>query len=150
MAAERETIDRLIAHFLADRIGATFQGQISGVTKAGFFIKLSDTGADGFVPAATIGDDYYRYDERTHSMRGERTGETYRLGDKVEVKLVEAAPIAGALRFEILTKGRFTGRGTPARKGAKHLPRGARAGKAFPPERSGSRTRVKVKRRGRA
>ena len=77
-------------------------------------------------------------------MRGERTGETYRLGDKVEVKLVEAAPIAGALRFEILTKGRFTGRGTPARKGAKHPPRGARAGKAFPPERSGSRTRVKV------
>ena len=92
MAAERETIDRLIAHFLADRIGATFDGQISGVTKAGLFIKLSETGADGFVPAATIGDDYYRYDERTHSMRGERTGETYRLGDKVEVKLVEAAP----------------------------------------------------------
>jgi len=150
MAAERETIDRLIAHFLADRIGATFQGQISGVTKAGFFIKLSDTGADGFVPAATIGDDYYRYDERTHSMRGERTGETYRLGDKVEVKLVEAAPIAGALRFEILTTGRFTGRGTPARKGAKHPSRGPRTGKAFPPERSGSGTRVKVKRRGRA
>ncbi|WP_201831880.1 ribonuclease R [Microvirga zambiensis] len=150
MAAERETIDRLIAHFLADRIGATFQGQISGVTKAGLFIKLSETGADGFVPAATIGDDYYRYDEKTHSMRGENTGETYRLGDKVEVKLVEAAPIAGALRFELLTKGRFTGRTGPARKGAKHPPRGARAGKAFPPERSGSRTRVKVKRRGRA
>ena len=150
MAAERETIDRLIAHFLADRIGATFQGQISGVTKAGLFIKLSETGADGFVPAATIGDDYYRYDEKTHSMRGENTGETYRLGDKVEVKLVEAAPIAGALRFELLTKGRFTGRTGPARKGTKHPTRGSRAGKAFPPERSGSRTRVKVKRRGRA
>jgi ribonuclease R len=83
-------------------------------------------------------------------MRGDNTGETYRLGDKVEVKLVEAAPIAGALRFELVTKGRFTGRSGPARKGAKHPPRGARTGKAFPPERSGSRTRVKVKRRTRA
>ena len=148
MAAERETIDRLIAHFLADRIGATFDGQISGVSKAGLFIKLSETGADGFVPAATIGDDYYRYDERTHSMRGDDTGETYRLGDKVEVKLVEAAPVAGALRFELRTKGRFTGR-TGGAKSGKRPPRGARASKAAPPDRR-SPTRVKVKRRGRA
>jgi len=148
MAAERETIDRLIAHFLADRIGATFEGQISGVTKAGLFIKLSETGADGFVPAATIGDDYYRFDERTHSMRGEHTGETYRLGDKVEVKLVEAAPVAGALRFELLTKGRFTGR-TGSKMGAKRPPRGAKkAAKAAASNRR-SPTRVKVKRRGR-
>lgn len=147
MAAERETIDRLIAHFLADRIGATFNGQISGVTKAGLFIKLSETGADGFIPAATIGNDYYRYDERTHSMRGDDTGETYRLGDKVEVKLVEAAPVAGALRFEILTKGRFTGRTGPAKKGGHRPPHGFKAGKAAPP-RGRSPTRVKVKRRG--
>jgi ribonuclease R len=149
MAAERETIDRLIAHFLADRIGATFDGQISGVTKAGLFVKLKETGADGFVPAATIGDDYYRYDERTHSMRGDDTGETYRLGDKVEVKLVEAAPIAGALRFEILTKGRFTGRTGGAGKGGRRPPQGYKAGKAAPPK-GRSPTRVKVKRRGRA
>lgn len=126
MAAERETIDRLIAHFLADRIGATFNGQISGVTKAGLFIKLEETGADGFVPAATIGADYYAFDERTHSMRGERTGETYRLGDKVEVKLVEAAPVAGALRFELLTKGRYSGRGAGAKKGGKKARGGAK------------------------
>jgi ribonuclease R len=149
MAAERETIDRLIAHFLADRIGATFDGQISGVSKAGLFVKLKETGADGFVPAATIGDDYYRYDERTHSMRGDDTGETYRLGDKVEVKLVEAAPVAGALRFEILTKGRFTGKTGGARKGGRHPPHGFKAGKAAPP-RGRSPTRVKVKRRGHA
>jgi len=148
MAAERETIDRLIAHFLADRIGATFEGQISGVTKAGLFIKLRETGADGFVPAATIGDDYYRFDEKTHSMRGEHTGETYRLGDKVEVKLVEAAPVAGALRFELLTKGRFTGK-AGGKKGAKRPPRGAK--KAAKAASSGRRspTQVKVKRRGR-
>jgi ribonuclease R len=146
MAAERETIDRLIAHFLADRIGATFDGQISGVSKAGLFIKLNETGADGFVPAATIGNDYYRYDEATHSMRGEDTGETYRLGDKVEVKLVEAAPVAGALRFELLTKGRFTGKTGGGRKGAKRPARRAKAAEAA----ARSPTRVKVKRRGRA
>jgi ribonuclease R len=106
MAAERETVDRLIAHHLADRIGAVFEGQISGVTRAGLFIKLAETGADGFVPAATIGADYYRFDERRHAMVGDRTGETYRLGDKVEVKLVEAAPVAAALRFELVSAGR--------------------------------------------
>ena len=147
MAAERETNDRLIAHFLADRIGATFDGQISGVSKAGLFIKLNETGADGFVPAATIGNDYYRYDEATHSMRGEDTGETYRLGDKVEVKLVEAAPVAGALRFELLTKGRFTGKPGGGRKGGK---RPARRAKAAAEAGRSSPTRVRVKRRTRA
>ena len=106
MLAERETSDRLIAHFLADRVGASFDGRISGVTRAGLFVKLRDTGADGFVPARTIGDEYFRYDEKGHAMVGVRSGESYRLGDPVTVKLVEAAPVAGALRFEILSEGR--------------------------------------------
>jgi ribonuclease R len=106
MVAERETSDRLIAHFLADRVGARFDGRISGVTRAGLFVKLRETGADGFVPARTIGDEYFRYDERGHAMVGSRSGETYRLGDPVTVKLVEAAPVAGALRFELLSEGR--------------------------------------------
>ncbi len=106
MLAERETNDRLIAHFLSDRIGATFDGRISGVHRAGLFVKLRDTGADGFVPARTIGDEYFRYDEKGHAMVGSRSGESYRLGDPVTVKLVEAAPVAGALRFEILSEGR--------------------------------------------
>ncbi|WP_131117361.1 ribonuclease R [Lichenihabitans psoromatis] len=106
MAAERETIDRLIATYLADRIGATFAGRISGVTRAGLFIKLSETGADGFVPASQLGDEYFRFDEAMRSMVGTQTGTTYRLGDIVEVKLVEAAPLAGALRFEIVSEGR--------------------------------------------
>ena len=107
MAAERETVDRLIAHHLADRIGATFEGHIAGVTRAGLFVKLDGTGADGFIPARTIGDEYFRYDEAHHSLRGERSGMTYRLGDRATVKLVEAAPVAGALRFEILSDGRI-------------------------------------------
>lgn len=106
MAAERETIDRLIAAHLADRIGSIFEGRISGVTRAGVFVKLADTGADGFVPAATIGGDYYRYEEGLQALVGDRTGETYRLGDIVSVKLVEAAPVAGALRFELMSDGR--------------------------------------------
>ncbi len=106
MLAERETSDRLIAHFLADRVGASFDGRISGVTRAGLFVKLRETGADGFVPARTIGDEYFRYDEKGHAMVGARSGESYRLGDPVTVKLVEAAPVAGALRFEILSEGR--------------------------------------------
>ena len=113
MLAERETNDRLIAHFLADRVGASFDGRISGVTRAGVFVKLNETGADGFVPARTIGAEYYRYDEKGHAMVGSRTGETYRLGDRVTVKLVEAAPVAGALRFELLSEGRA---GRPIRR----------------------------------
>jgi ribonuclease R len=109
MLAERETSDRLIAHFLADRIGATFEGRISGVTRAGLFVKLSDTGADGFIPARTIGEEYFRFDEAGRAMVGSRSGERHRLGDKVTVKLVEAAPVAGALRFALLSEGRFDG-----------------------------------------
>ena len=105
MKAERETADRLIAHFLADRVGATFRGRISGVTRAGLFIKLDDTGADGLVPVRTLGGEYFQYDEARHALIGTRSGAMHRLGDTVEVRLVEAAPVAGALRFELLSEG---------------------------------------------
>jgi ribonuclease R len=111
MKAERETADRLIAHFLADRIGATFQGRISGVTRAGLFVKLSDTGADGLIPIRTLGTEYFNYDETRHALIGTRSGAMHRLGDVVDVRLVEAAPVAGALRFELLSEGRVVPRG---------------------------------------
>src|ERR1700733_7283199 len=76
MAAERETVDRVIAAHLADRVGAIFTGRIAGVTRAGLFVKLSETGADGFVPAATLGDDYFRFEEATRALVGTRTQET--------------------------------------------------------------------------
>jgi ribonuclease R len=100
MKAERETADRLIAHFLADRIGATFDGHISGVTRAGLFVELDDTGADGFIPARFIGDEYFRFDEAARAFIGH--SDTHRLGDPVMVELVEAAPVAGALRFKLV------------------------------------------------
>jgi ribonuclease R len=120
MLAERETKDRLIAHFLADRIGASFEGRVAGVHRAGLFVKLTETGADGFIPARTIGDEFFRHDEAHHAMVGNRSGETYRLGDHVTVKLVEAAPIAGALRFELLSQGRSGGGGAAKKKS--HIP----------------------------
>ncbi len=107
MLAERDTYDRLIAAHLADRIGAKFAGRISGVTKSGLFVKLTLTGADGFVPASTLGADFYAFDEAAMALIGQRSGEGFRLGDPVEVRLVEAAPLAGALRFEILSRGRY-------------------------------------------
>jgi ribonuclease R len=116
MKAERETADRLIAHHLADRVGATFQGRISGVTRAGLFVKLEDTGADGLIPIRTLGSEYYNYDETRHALVGSRSGTMHRLGDVVDVRLVEAAPIAGALRFELLSEGQAVPgrrRGTP-------------------------------------
>lgn len=106
MAAERETIDRLIATHLADRIGATFSGRITGVVKSGLFARLDETGADGFIPAATLGKEYFQFDERAHAMVGVRSGETFRLGDPVDVRLAEATPVAGALRFELISSGK--------------------------------------------
>ena len=102
MVAERDTIDRLIAGWLADRVGATFEGRIAGVTKAGLFIKLADTGADGFTPISTLANEYMIYDETHHALVGEATGTTFRLGDEVTVRLIEAAPLSGALRFDIV------------------------------------------------
>jgi ribonuclease R len=122
MKAERETADRLIAHFLADRIGATFQGRISGVTRAGLFVKLADTGADGLIPVRTLGEEYFNYDETRHALIGSRSGAMHRLGDVVDVRLVEAAPVAGALRFELVSEGHTPVRGRRAPSKAKAYP----------------------------
>jgi ribonuclease R len=118
MKAERETADRLIAHHLADRVGATFQGRISGVTRAGLFVKLDDTGADGLIPIRTLGTEYFNYDEARHALVGSRSGAMHRLGDVVDVRLVEAAPVAGALRFELLSEA-----GTAPRERRRSVPK---------------------------
>ena len=130
MAAERETADRLLAHFLAERIGVRFEGRIAGVTRSGLFVRLFETGADGFVPASSLGNDYYRYIEEQQALVGDKTGESFGLGDDVAVRLLEAAPVAGALRFEMLSEGR---RGTPShgtrgRRGPSRVKAGRRRG----------------------
>ena len=104
MAAERETVDRLIAAHLAERINGEFDGRISGVTKAGLFVQLPQFGTDGFVPVSTLDGDYYVFDETARALVGERTGKGFQLADAVSVKLVDVAPLAGALRFEMLSE----------------------------------------------
>jgi ribonuclease R len=122
MKAERETADRLIAHFLADRVGAIFDGHISGVTRAGLFVELDETGADGFIPARSIGEEYFRFHEAGRAFVGRST--THRLGDPVTVELVEAAPVAGALRFRLIDQ--HAGRPAGTTKRAGHPPRQGR------------------------
>jgi len=122
MAAERETIDRLVAAHLADRIGATFEARIAGVTRSGLFVRLKETRADGFVPVSTLTRDFYHHVEAAHALVGNRTNETFQLGDEVSVRLVEAVPTAGALRFEMLSRGKSAQ--SVAIKGARGLGRG--------------------------
>ena len=101
MTAERDANDRYLAAFLADRIGATFGGRVSGVTGAGLFVRLDETGADGLVPISTLGDEYFRFDETRQTLTGDRTGRSFRLGDSVRVALREASPVTGGLIFSI-------------------------------------------------
>ena len=103
MAAERDAMDRYIAAFLEDRVGAAFPGRITGVTRFGLFVRLEETGADGLVPVSTLGDEYFTHDDRTHALVGERTGRRWTLGRSVEVRLVEATPVTGGLLFEMLS-----------------------------------------------
>jgi len=131
MAAERETADRLIAAYLADRIGARFAARVSGLTRTGLFVRLNETGADGFVPASSIGHEYFYHDEKRQALIGEETGAAFQLGDPVKVRLVEAIPSAGALRFELLSEGRSIGV-NPVRgriQGQWKKPQGARRGR---------------------
>jgi ribonuclease R len=104
MAAERDTVDRLIAVHLSDRVNERFEARISGVTKSGLFVRLPQFGADGFIPVSTLGNDYYIFDEAARALVGERTRRGFRLADAVEVRLVEIAPLAGAMRFEMLSE----------------------------------------------
>jgi ribonuclease R len=92
-----------VAAFLSDKVGATFEGRITGVTRFGLFVRLVDTGADGLVPVSSLGNEYFIHDDRAHALVGERSGERYPLGLEVEVKLVEATPITGGLVFQMLT-----------------------------------------------
>lgn len=103
MAAERDSADRYLAAYLSDRVGAEFEGVISGVTRFGLFISLDETGADGLVPIASLGDDYYEHDEVLHALVGRRTGKFYHLGDAVTVRLLEAVPVTGGLRLELVS-----------------------------------------------
>ena len=102
MVAERDTNDRYLAAFLADRVGAELGGRISGVTRHGLFVKLDETGADGLVPVRTLGTEYFRHDAEAQMLVGEQSGRAFGLGQRVAVKLAEAEPATGGLVLELL------------------------------------------------
>ena len=101
-AAERNASDRYIAAYLADRVGAQFAGRINGVTRAGLFVTLADTGADGLIPIRSLPEDYYDHDEAHHRLVGKRHHRVFTLGEPVTVQLAEANTVTGSLRFDLI------------------------------------------------
>ena len=86
--AEREIVQWKKVRFMADKVGDEFTGYITGVTAFGLFIELVEHFVEGLVHISSMADDYYRYAERQHSLRGENTGKVYQLGNLVRVQLV--------------------------------------------------------------
>src|SRR6476659_678710 len=108
MEAERETVDRYVAAFLADRVGQLVECRITGVQPFGFFATVEDLGGDGLLFAKDLGREYFRYDEAARQLVGDETGETYRMGQRLTLRLAEANPVSGSLRFE-LPEGSYGG-----------------------------------------
>ncbi len=109
MQAERETVDRYVAAFLADKVGQIVDCRITGVQPFGFFATVVELGGDGLVPVSTLGQEYFRYDEPSQQLIGEQSGESYRLGQKIKLRIAEANPVSAGLRFE-LPEGSYGGR----------------------------------------
>jgi len=146
MMAERDTNDRYLAAYLSDRIGAEFGGRISGIAKFGVFVKLDETGADGLVPMRNLGREYFHFDREAGTLMGADTGTIISLGQRVKVKLTDAAPVTGGIGLELLEledaempQGRGTGRPSRGRKSG-----GPRRGKPSGPPR---RKEAKAKRK---
>ncbi|MGZ2410814.1 ribonuclease R [Sphingomonas sp. F9_3S_D5_B_2] len=108
MEAERDTVDRYVAAFLADQVGQLVKCRISGVQPFGFFATVEDLGGDGLVLAKDLGREYFRYDEAAKALVGEDSGDTYRMGQRLTLRLAEANPVSGSLRFE-LPEGSYGG-----------------------------------------
>jgi ribonuclease R len=87
--AERELVQWKKVRFMADKVGDEFDGYVTGVTAFGLFIELVEHFVEGMVHVSTMVDDYYRFIEGQHLLRGENTGQMYRLGDKVRVQVIK-------------------------------------------------------------
>jgi len=101
MEAERETVDRYVAAFLSDQVGQLVECRITGVQPFGFFATVEDLGGDGLMLARDLGQEYFRYDEAARALVGDETGDTYRVGQRLTLRLAEANPVSGSLRFEL-------------------------------------------------
>jgi ribonuclease R len=119
MEAERETVDRYVAAFLATRQGEILETRITGVTNFGFFATVEGLGGDGLVPVSTLGAEYFTFDETQRTLTGSGSGDQYCVGQRLPLRLVEANPISGALRFELPEGVNHL----PVRRSAKDKPR---------------------------
>ncbi len=130
-AAERDTADRLVAAYLSQSVGATFEGRVQGVTRFGLFVHLEETDADGLLPISALGAERFRLDEAAHTLTGERTRTRFALGDAISVRLEEANPLTGGILFSLaaMPSPPARGRGHPPRK---HAPSPGRKGAAKP------------------
>lgn len=104
--AERETTDMKKIEYMAQFVGETFDGIISGVTAFGLFVEL-DNGVEGLVHVSTMVNDYYDYVEEQYAMVGERTQKKYRLGDEVQILLVRANVEERNLDFVLKDNGAY-------------------------------------------
>lgn len=125
MEAERETIDRYVAAWLAARVGEVFDTRVTGVQKFGLFATIIGLGGDGLVPVSTLGAERFDYDEKARVLEGQQTGARYAVGDLLRLRLAEANPLTGALKFEPEESHGSSieprGRPLPLKKKGKHL-----------------------------
>ena len=100
--AERDAIDRYLAAYMAEKVGARFAARISGVTRFALFVTVADNGANGIVPIGSLPHDFWQHHEGDQTLTGRHTRLVFRLAQEVEVRLAEASPITGGLVFHIL------------------------------------------------
>jgi ribonuclease R len=119
MEAERETLDRYVAAYLSERVGDLVDCRITGVQPFGFFATVEGLGGDGLVPVSTLGSEYFRFDEPSQSLIGQDTDTAFHSGMRLKLRLVEANPVSGGLRFELpdASSGYARARGGPRRDG---------------------------------
>ncbi|MCH2163705.1 MAG: ribonuclease R [Marinovum sp.] len=133
MVAERDTTDRYLAAFLAERVGDEFTGKISGIAKFGVFVKLDGTGAEGLIPMRNLGNEYFHFDRDAGTLMGADTGQIIALAQQVTVRLSEAAPVTGGMAFELLEidgKAPRQGRGSRGKPSKRKLARAKKSEKA--------------------
>ncbi len=118
MMAERDTTDRYLAAFMSDRVGLELKGRISGIANFGVFVRLDETGADGMLPMRNLGREFFHYDAETQTLMGSDSGIQIGIGQKVTVKLIEAAPVTGGLLLDLVDlDGKTLPKGPPRRSG---------------------------------
>ncbi len=124
MEAERDTIDRYVAAWLAGRVGEVFDTRVTGVQKFGLFATIIGLGGDGLVPISTLGSERFAHDEKRQVLVGEETGEEFAMGMILKLRLAEANPLTGALKFEPVELPDGAGRIEP--RGGRPADRGPR------------------------